>query len=79
MSYFKKVIEHMAADSLRCIAIAFRSFEMENVPTGEELAHWSLPEDDLFLLAIIGLKVIFPLEIRLSWSCEPTNESVQKE
>ncbi|BAT76789.1 hypothetical protein LR48_Vigan728s000700 [Vigna angularis] len=56
MSYFKKVIEHMAADSLRCIAIAFRSFERENVPTGEELAHWSLPEDDLFLLAIIGLK-----------------------
>ncbi|XP_047170704.1 calcium-transporting ATPase 8, plasma membrane-type-like [Vigna umbellata] len=56
MSYFKKVIERMAADSLRCIAIAFRSFERENVPTGEELAHWSLPEDDLFLLAIIGLK-----------------------
>ncbi|QCD80324.1 Ca2+-transporting ATPase [Vigna unguiculata] len=56
MSYFKKAIEDMAADSLRCIAIAFRSFEMENVPTGEELAHWSLPEDDLSLLAIIGLK-----------------------
>ncbi|RDY04261.1 Calcium-transporting ATPase 10, plasma membrane-type [Mucuna pruriens] len=56
MSGFKKVIEDMAADSLRCIAIAYRSYEMENVPTSEELAHWPLPEDDLVLLAIVGLK-----------------------
>ncbi|CAJ1941743.1 unnamed protein product [Sphenostylis stenocarpa] len=56
MSYFKNVIEDMAADSLRCVAIAYTSYEMENVPTSEELAHWSLPEDDLVLLAIIGLK-----------------------
>ena len=76
MSTFKKAIEDMAADSLRCVAIAYRSYEMKNVPTSEEeLAHWSLPEDDLVLLAIIGLKVIFPLEIRLSWSWEPMNES----
>jgi len=68
MSQFKKAIEDMAADSLRCVAIAYRSYEMENVPTSEELAHWSLPDNDLFLLAIIGLKVILPLKIRLSWS-----------
>lgn len=58
MRFFKKAIEDMAADSLRCVAIAYRLYEMENVPTSEEeLAHWSLPEDALVLLAIVGLKV----------------------
>jgi len=58
MSFFKKAIEDMAADSLRCVAIAYRSYEKKKVPTNEELlAHWSLPEDDLILLAIVGLKV----------------------
>ncbi|XP_027353594.1 calcium-transporting ATPase 8, plasma membrane-type-like [Abrus precatorius] len=57
MTFFKKAIEDMAADSLRCVAIAYRSYEKEKVPTNEELlAHWSLPEDDLVLLAIVGLK-----------------------
>ncbi|KAF7806692.1 calcium-transporting ATPase 8, plasma membrane-type-like [Senna tora] len=57
MNFFKKAIEDMAADSLRCVAIAYRSYEMENVPTSEEeIAHWSLPEEDLVLLAIVGLK-----------------------
>ena len=77
MSTFKKAIEDMAADSLRCVAIAYRSYEMKNVPTSEEeLSHWSLPEDNLVLLAIIGLKVIFPLQIILSWSWEPMNKRV---
>uniref|UniRef100_A0A5B6ZP87 Calcium-transporting ATPase n=1 Tax=Davidia involucrata TaxID=16924 RepID=A0A5B6ZP87_DAVIN len=54
---FKKAIEDMAAGSLRCVAIAYRSYEMENVPTDEEEpAHWNIPEDDLVLLAIVGLK-----------------------
>lgn len=58
MNFFKKAIEDMAADSLRCVAIAYRDYKMEYVPTSEEeLAHWSLPEDDLILLAIVGLKV----------------------
>lgn len=57
MAFFTKAIEDMAADSLRCVAIAYRLYEMENIPTSEELAHWSLPEDDLILLAIVGLKV----------------------
>lgn len=48
----------MAARSLRCVAFAFRSCEMEEVPTiEEELEHWNLPEDNLVLLAIAGLKV----------------------
>lgn len=62
MTVFKKVIEDMAADSLRCVAIAYRLYEMENVPASEEdLAHWSPPEDDLVLLAILGLKVCISL------------------
>ncbi|KAF2317223.1 hypothetical protein GH714_017992 [Hevea brasiliensis] len=55
--FFKKAIEDMAAGSLRCIAIAYRSYEIDKVPVGEqELSQWALPEDDLVLLAIIGLK-----------------------
>ena len=55
---FKKAIEDMAAGSLRCVAIAYRLYEMENVPsTEEELAQWALPEDNLVLLAIVGIKV----------------------
>ncbi|XP_054806665.1 calcium-transporting ATPase 8, plasma membrane-type-like isoform X2 [Prosopis cineraria] len=57
MAFFQKAIEDMASDSLRCVAMAYRSYEMTSVPTSEEeLAHWSLPEDDLILLAIVGLK-----------------------
>ncbi|KAM7473532.1 hypothetical protein LguiB_020775 [Lonicera macranthoides] len=54
---FRESIEDMAARSLRCVAFAFRSCEMEEVPTiEEELEHWNLPEDNLVLLAIVGLK-----------------------
>ncbi|MED6216509.1 Calcium-transporting ATPase 10, plasma membrane-type [Stylosanthes scabra] len=56
MNYFRGVIEDMASRSLRCVAIAYRLYEMEKVPTGEDLSHWSLPEDNLILLAIVGLK-----------------------
>ena len=48
----------MAARSLRCVAIAYRSYESDKVPTDEEhLAQWVLPEEDLVLLAIVGMKV----------------------
>lgn len=58
MLFFKNAIEDMAAGSLRCVAIAFRSYEMEEVPVDEQqLAQWALPQDNLVLLAIIGLKV----------------------
>ncbi|GAB2219094.1 hypothetical protein Droror1_Dr00006722 [Drosera rotundifolia] len=57
MHFFRNSIEEMAAGSLRCVAIAFRSVEPENVPTNEErLEEWVLPENDLVLLAIVGIK-----------------------
>lgn len=57
MTFFKKAIEDMANDSLRCVAIAYRPYEKEKVPDNEEqLAHWSLPEEELVLLAIVGIK-----------------------
>lgn len=57
MAFFEKAIETMASSSLRCVAIAYRSYESEKVPTKEEeLAQWA-PENDLVLLAIVGIKV----------------------
>uniref|UniRef100_A0A7N0TGN1 Calcium-transporting ATPase n=1 Tax=Kalanchoe fedtschenkoi TaxID=63787 RepID=A0A7N0TGN1_KALFE len=55
--FFKQSIEDMAAQSLRCVAIAYRPCDVEKVPTDEELlSKWELPEDDLVLLAIVGIK-----------------------
>ncbi|KAI3443397.1 hypothetical protein Pfo_000062 [Paulownia fortunei] len=57
LSLFKNAIEDMAARSLRCVAIAYRKCEMEKVPTSDEgLENWQLPEGDLILLAIVGIK-----------------------
>ncbi|XP_073158558.1 calcium-transporting ATPase 10, plasma membrane-type-like [Henckelia pumila] len=57
LSLFKKAIEEMAAGSLRCVAIAYRSYPLEKVPaSAEELDNWPLPEEDLILLAIVGIK-----------------------
>ncbi|KAJ8751402.1 hypothetical protein K2173_016605 [Erythroxylum novogranatense] len=57
LSFFKKSIEDMASVSLRCVAIAYRSYEIHKIPVDEEqLTQWELPEDDLILLAIIGIK-----------------------
>ncbi|KAF5456411.1 hypothetical protein F2P56_025900 [Juglans regia] len=57
MMFFKNAIENMATGSLRCVAIAYRSSESEEVPSDEEqLALWALPENDLVLLAILGIK-----------------------
>ncbi|PIN19114.1 Calcium transporting ATPase [Handroanthus impetiginosus] len=57
LSLFKEAIEDMAASSLRCVAIACRMCEREKVPTNdEELEKWQLPEGDLILLAIVGIK-----------------------
>ncbi|XP_010536881.1 PREDICTED: calcium-transporting ATPase 8, plasma membrane-type [Tarenaya hassleriana] len=57
VSYFKNAIEDMAARTLRCVALAYRTYEVEKVPTSEEeLSKWVLPEDDLCLLAIVGIK-----------------------
>lgn len=49
----------MATRSLRCVAIAYRMCNMDKVPTSEEeLESWQLPEGDLILLAIVGIKVL---------------------
>eukprot|EP00268_Persea_americana_P056375 TRINITY_DN6643_c0_g2_i2.p1 TRINITY_DN6643_c0_g2~~TRINITY_DN6643_c0_g2_i2.p1 ORF type:complete len:634 (-),score=124.89 TRINITY_DN6643_c0_g2_i2:363-2264(-) len=54
---FMRVIKDMAERSLRCIAFAYRSYDIDHVPNDEEqLEQWKLPEDDLVLLAIAGLK-----------------------
>lgn len=60
MSDFKNAIEDMAKRSLRCVAIAYRPHQTKDVPINEEeLSHWQLPEEQLILLAIVGIKVLF--------------------
>ncbi|XP_057453394.1 calcium-transporting ATPase 9, plasma membrane-type-like isoform X2 [Lotus japonicus] len=55
--FFKKAIDDMAARSLRCVAIAYRPYELDKIPSNEEdLNKWSLPEHELILLAIVGIK-----------------------
>ncbi|KAH1144764.1 hypothetical protein GLYMA_15G001300v4 [Glycine max] len=55
--FFKNSIEDMAAQSLRCVAIAYRSYDLDKIPSNEEeLDQWSLPEHELVLLAIVGIK-----------------------
>ncbi|KAA3479501.1 calcium-transporting ATPase 9, plasma membrane-type-like [Gossypium australe] len=55
--FFEAAIDEMAANSLRCIALAFRLCEQEKVPGNEEsFDDWVLPEDNLVLLAIVGIK-----------------------
>lgn len=65
--FFKKAIGDMASGSLRCVAMAYRLYEVEKVPsTEEQLDQWALPEDDLVLLAIVGIKVyvsMFPFMV----------------
>ncbi|CAK7323699.1 unnamed protein product [Dovyalis caffra] len=57
MDFLKAAINDMAACSLRCVAIAYRPYESDKVPTDEEsLDKWVLPEDELVLLAIVGIK-----------------------
>ncbi|XP_060172095.1 calcium-transporting ATPase 8, plasma membrane-type-like isoform X3 [Lycium barbarum] len=56
MAQFKEAIANMAASSLRCVAIAYRPYEVEKVPTEEEIDNWEIPEGDLVLLAIVGIK-----------------------
>ncbi|CAK9225427.1 unnamed protein product [Sphagnum troendelagicum] len=54
---WRKVIEGMAALTLRCIAFAYSPIEESEVPTNEEdLANWKAPENDLILTAIAGIK-----------------------
>ncbi|KAL3632149.1 Calcium-transporting ATPase 9, plasma membrane-type [Castilleja foliolosa] len=53
----RDAIDNMAAKSLRCVAIAYRTCEADEVPTDQEqLAQWDLPDEDLVLVAIVGIK-----------------------
>ncbi|GMI78134.1 autoinhibited Ca(2+)-ATPase 9 [Hibiscus trionum] len=55
--FFEAAIDEMAASSLRCVALAYRLCEREKVPSDEEsCSDWVLPEDNLVLLAIVGIK-----------------------
>jgi Ca2+-transporting ATPase len=47
----------MAAASLRCVAFAYRTHEMDDVPDEDQRAEWKLPEDSLIMLGIVGIKV----------------------
>jgi len=54
----------MEAKGLRCIALAYKTSDMDKPPVDEqELAQWPLAEDDLVLLALIGLEVHHSREI----------------
>ncbi|KAK4748305.1 hypothetical protein SAY87_014891 [Trapa incisa] len=55
--FFKEAINDMAARSLRCVAIAYRLFDVNQIPEDSEgLDNLVLPEDDLVLIGIIGIK-----------------------
>ncbi|RCV12332.1 hypothetical protein SETIT_2G260700v2 [Setaria italica] len=54
-SEIKKSIDDMAMSSLRCVAFAYCPWEPKMVPT-ESLDKWKLPEDDLTLIGVVGIK-----------------------
>ncbi|KAI4326214.1 hypothetical protein MLD38_031551 [Melastoma candidum] len=54
--FFKRAIDDMASRSLRCVAIAYKCQVLDGVPSEGELDKWDLPEDDLVLLGIVGIK-----------------------
>nr|XP_051200553.1 calcium-transporting ATPase 5, plasma membrane-type-like [Lolium perenne] len=51
----KRSIDDMAMSSLRCIAFAYCPWELRMVPK-EDLDKWQLPEDNLTLLGMVGIK-----------------------
>ncbi|KAK9697974.1 hypothetical protein RND81_08G074200 [Saponaria officinalis] len=57
LAFFKEAIVQMSSQSLRCVAIAYRSYVLdEELSDKEKLAQWVVPEDELTLLAIVGIK-----------------------
>lgn len=57
MNEFNKSIEAMAEVSLRCVALAYRPYDLGKVPNEEQRDTWELPDDELILLGIVGIKV----------------------
>ncbi|KAH0449141.1 hypothetical protein IEQ34_022941 [Dendrobium chrysotoxum] len=56
MDAFKKCIEDMTSVSLRCVAFAYSLYDMKNVPGEEAKGNWMLPDNNLVLLGIVGMK-----------------------
>ncbi|RLN09743.1 calcium-transporting ATPase 8, plasma membrane-type-like [Panicum miliaceum] len=56
VNQLKKFIEDMAEQSLRCIAFAYRNLGLEDVPSEEQRINWQLPDNDLTLIGIAGMK-----------------------
>ncbi|ONK69554.1 uncharacterized protein A4U43_C05F24190 [Asparagus officinalis] len=56
INYFKKSIKDMAEASLRCVAFAYRLYDLGEVPDVGSRDSWNLPEDELILLGIVGIK-----------------------
>jgi Ca2+-transporting ATPase len=54
---FKKYIEDMAEQSLRCVAFAYRNLDPKDIPSEEQRINWQLPDNDLTLIGIVGMKV----------------------
>ena len=54
---FKKFIEDMAEQSLRCVAFAYRNLDLKDIPSEEQKINWQLPDNDLTLIGIVGMKV----------------------
>jgi Ca2+-transporting ATPase len=53
----KTVIEGMAAQTLRCIAFAYRFIDGAAVPSGEEArSEWKVLDSELTLMAVAGIK-----------------------
>ncbi|KAF0906129.1 hypothetical protein E2562_009120 [Oryza meyeriana var. granulata] len=53
---FKKYIEEMAEESLRCVAFAYRNLDLGDVPNEEERINWELPDNDLTFIGIVGMR-----------------------
>ncbi|PUZ74324.1 hypothetical protein GQ55_1G055600 [Panicum hallii var. hallii] len=56
VNQLRKFIEDMAEQSLRCIAFAYRNLDLEDVPSEEQRINWQLPDNDLTLIGIAGMK-----------------------
>ncbi|KAJ3679238.1 hypothetical protein LUZ60_017249 [Juncus effusus] len=57
MERFRKHIEDMGSNSLRCVALAYKPLDLKKIPTEEDQrVNWPLPDDDLILLCILGMK-----------------------
>ncbi|TVU32810.1 hypothetical protein EJB05_24568, partial [Eragrostis curvula] len=53
---FKEYIEYMAEQSLRCVAFAYRTIDLKDVPSEEQRINWQLRDSDLTLIGIVGMK-----------------------